>query len=257
MAAANKPRVVLLDIEGTVCPISFVKDVLFPYALSALPSTLAQEWDTLSFARYREAFPAEHAGTPDALAAHVRDLMARDVKVAYLKALQGYLWEAGYASGALRAPLFADVAPKIEEWTATDTTTTTTSKAAREGDDGEEGERGEAARVMIYSSGSVPAQKLLFRHTNGEPADLTGRIADYFDTVNAGPKMERASYERIAAKYPDVPVGEWLFLSDNVREVEAAREAGMRACVVQRPGNAALAEDVRGRLEVVESFEQL
>lgn len=165
--------------------------------------------------------------------------MARDVKIGYLKALQGYLWEAGYASGALRAPLFEDVAPKVREWTS----------AA--------GEEGGVARVMIYSSGSVPAQKLLFRHTSGEPADLTDAITDYFDTVNAGPKTEPASYERIAAKYPEVPAGEWLFLSDNVREVEAAREAGMRACVVQRPGNAELPEDVRGRLEVVESFEEL
>jgi enolase-phosphatase E1 len=183
----------------------------------------------------------------------VRDLMARDVKIAYLKALQGYLWEAGYASGALRAPLFADVAPKVREWTSSSSSSGTGDGA---GDDGK-GEGGGGARVMIYSSGSVPAQKLLFRHTNGEPADLTGSITDYFDTVNAGPKTERASYERIAAKYPEVPVAEWLFLSDNVREVEAAREAGMRACVVQRPGNAELAEDVRGRLEVVESFEEL
>ncbi|KAH6627880.1 HAD-like domain-containing protein [Chaetomium tenue] len=244
MAAANKPRVVLLDIEGTVCPISFVKDVLFPYALSALPSTLAQEWDSPAFSRYRAAFPAKHASTPAALAAHVRDLMSRDVKIAYLKALQGYLWEAGYALGALRAPLFGDVAPKVREWTS--------AAAASDGEGG-----GGGARVMIYSSGSVPAQKLLFRHTNGEPADLTGAITDYFDTVNAGPKTEPASYERIAAKYPEVPAGEWLFLSDNVREVEAAREAGMRACVVQRPGNAELPEDVRGRLEVVESFEEL
>jgi enolase-phosphatase E1 len=182
----------------------------------------------------------------------VRDLMARDVKIAYLKALQGYLWEAGYASGALRAPLFADVAPKVREWTSSSSSSSPDPDAQGGG-----GGAGAGAKVMIYSSGSVPAQKLLFRHTNGEPADLTGAITDYFDTVNAGPKTERASYERIAAKYPEVPVAEWLFLSDNVREVEAAREAGMRACVVQRPGNAELAEDVRGRLEVVESFEEL
>lgn len=179
--------------------------------------------------------------------------MARDVKIAYLKSLQGYLWEAGYASGALRAPLFKDVAPKVREWT---TVTTATTTGGGEGE-GKGGEGEGVARVMIYSSGSVAAQKLLFRHTDGEPADLTGAIADYFDTVNAGPKTERASYDRIAARYPEVPPAEWLFLSDNVREVEAAREAGMRACVVQRPGNAELAADVRGRLEVVESFEEL
>jgi enolase-phosphatase E1 len=162
--------------------------------------------------------------------------MSRDVKIAYLKSLQGYLWQAGYASGALKAPLFPDVAPQIAAWIERD-----------------------GAKVMIYSSGSVAAQKLLFKHTNGEEplADLTGVISDYFDTVNAGPKTEPASYEKIAGKYPEVPVGEWLFLSDNVREVEAARAAGMQSCVVERPGNAEVSAEERGRNRVVRSFAEL
>ncbi|KAK4147006.1 HAD-like domain-containing protein [Dichotomopilus funicola] len=243
MALEPKPLVVLLDIEGTVCPISFVKDVLFPYALSALPSTLAQEWSSPSFTRYRDAFPPEHAATPAALEAHVRDLMSRDVKIAYLKSLQGYLWENGYASGALKAPLFPDVAPRIREW------------AASKGDDAGSEEKGS---VMIYSSGSVPAQKLLFKHTNtADEPDLTGYLADYFDTVNAGPKQEAASYTRIAAAHPEVPVARWLFLSDNVREVEAALEAGMQSYVVVRPGNAPLTPEEEARHRVVRSFEEI
>ena len=118
--------------------------------------------------------------------------MSRDVKASYLKSLQGYLWEKGYRTGQLKAPLFPDVAGHMASW------------------------RKDRIRVMIYSSGSVPAQKLLFRHTNGTPPDLTPLITDFFDTVNAGPKMEAASYEKIANKYKRYPTGEWLFLSDNV-----------------------------------------
>ncbi|KAL2260876.1 hypothetical protein VTK26DRAFT_5005 [Humicola hyalothermophila] len=242
MAATAKPRVVLLDIEGTVCPISFVKDVLFPYALSALPATLTTSWDDPAFAPYRDAFPAEHATSPAALTAHVQDLMSRDVKVGYLKSLQGYLWESGYRAGALRAPLFPDVAPRLAAW--------------RERD---------GVRVMIYSSGSVAAQRLLFRHTDAAaPAggaaagDLTPLIDDYFDTVNAGPKTEPASYEAILARHRYLaPAGEWLFLSDNVREVEAAKKAGMQSFVVERPGNAALSEEDRARHRVIRSFDEL
>ncbi|AEO69350.1 dd70fded-1a08-411d-b708-5e42d26efbcb [Thermothielavioides terrestris] len=234
-AAAKPPRVVLLDIEGTVCPISFVKDVLFPYALEALPQTLATSWDSPDFAPYRDAFPPEHASSPEALAAHVRELMSRDEKVSYLKSLQGYLWEAGYASGALSAPLFADVAPAIAAWAAAGDT-----------------------RVAIYSSGSVAAQRLLFRHTNAAPQrDLTPLLSGFFDTVNAGPKTDPASYRRIAATFPDVPLDEWLFLSDNVKEVEAAKAAGMQSFVVERPGNAELAPEARRAHRVVTSFEGL
>ncbi len=159
--------------------------------------------------------------------------MNRDVKASYLKSLQGYLWKRGYQSGQLRAPLFPDVAPKFQSW------------------------KKDRVRIMIYSSGSVPAQKLLFKHTNGEPADLIPLITDFFDTVNAGPKMEASSYEKIASKYKRYPTEEWLFLSDNVKEVEAAKKAGMQSYVVHRPGNAALSSEARKEHKVIETFDEV
>ena len=154
----------------------------FPYALAALPTVLATQWDSPAFIPYRTAFPAEHASSPAALEAHVRDLTARDIKVAYLKNLQGYLWEDGYASGAYATDLFADVVPALKAW------------------------RSEGREVAIYSSGSVFAQKLLMRHVKtGEEGgknlseNLEGLVSGgWFDTVNAGLKAERASYVKIA-----------------------------------------------------------
>jgi enolase-phosphatase E1 len=54
-----------------------------------------------------------------------------------------------------------------------------------------------------------------------------------------------------------VDAGDVLFLSDNVKEVDAAIAAGMRSIVVDRPGNAPLADADRQRLKVVESFNDL
>lgn len=163
--------------------------------------------------------------------------MSRDVKVAYLKNLQGYLWSRGYAAGALKAPLFADVAPSFPAW------------------------KDKGLGIMIYSSGSVPAQKLLFGHTDasgyGDEGDLTPMITDYFDTVNAGMKHEADSYRRIAAKYEQYPPAAWLFLSDNVKEVEAAKDAGMRSFVVQRPGNADLPEGTEHSHTIIHSFDEI
>ncbi|TAQ85638.1 hypothetical protein B7494_g6039 [Chlorociboria aeruginascens] len=232
MGECENVRVVLLDIEGTVCPISFVKDVLFPYALEVLPSTLATQWDSPSFEPYRAAFPAEHRTTPETFSRHVQDLMSRDLKLPYLKSLQGYLWLQGYESGALRCPLFPDVYPALESWHRL------------------------SIPIIIYSSGSVPAQRLLFQYTNATPsADLRPLITDYFDTVNAGPKIEKESYVKIASQHPEFgSPGEWLFLSDNVREVDAAKEAGMQSLVVLREGNAPLSEkDTEGN-HVIQSF---
>ncbi|KJZ73367.1 Enolase-phosphatase E1 [Hirsutella minnesotensis 3608] len=208
--------VVVLDIEGTVCPISFVHDVLFPYALNALTRRLGDYWDSTEFAQYRNAFPEPYRHDCAAFDAHVRQLVAQDVKAPYLKALQGFLWQQGYDSGELEAPVFPDVGPFI------------TSSHAN------------GKKVIIYSSGSVPAQKLFFSHTSAQPSDLSPFILAWFDTVNAGPKMEPSSYATILASLPEIAPERWLFLSDNIKEVEAAVAAGMRSLPVVRPGNAPL-----------------
>ena len=126
-------------------------------------------------------------------------LMDRDRKSTALKSLQGKIWKAGFERGELKGTLFDDVPAAFARWSAT-------------------------GKVAIYSSGSVEAQKLLFRHSIF--GDLTPLIAGYFDT-RTGPKMASASYAAIAQAMEVAP-GEALFFSDVVRELDAAREAGMR-----------------------------
>lgn len=48
-----------------------------------------------------------------------------------------------------------------------------------------------------------------------------------------------------------------LFLSDNVKEVDAAVAAGMQSIMVDRPGNAPLSDADTNRLQVVNSLEQV
>ncbi|PKS11878.1 hypothetical protein jhhlp_001172 [Lomentospora prolificans] len=204
----------------------------FPYALQALSEGLDSLWDSPGFAQYRQAFPEEFRSDQATFKAHVEDLVAKDLKVPYLKALQGYLWEEGYRAGSLRAPLFDDVGPALVSWHAAGLT------------------------IMIYSSGSVPAQKLLFGHTTAQPSDMTPLITDWFDTVNAGSKVDSASYTKIISNYPAIRPDEWLFLSDNLKEVEAAKAAGMRSLPVVRPGNAPL-DDNLALESAVRNFSEL
>lgn len=125
----------------------------FPYAIKALPDVLATKWNDEDFKSYREAIPSKHTTSPEALQAHVADLTQRDVKVAYLKNLQGYLWETGYKTGVYSTPLFPDVVPQLKAWKTED------------------------LRLAIYSSGSVFAQKLLFGHVS-VPDEASGGAQD-------------------------------------------------------------------------------
>jgi len=209
---------VLLDIEGTTTAISFVYDVLFPYATSALEPFLAAHGrspavqgvlDTV----LTDATPAEQGLERIAgVTAVIRRQMAQDVKASGLKQLQGLLWQHGYESGAIKAHVFADVPPALQAW----------KQAGRP--------------VAIYSSGSILAQQLLFRHSSA--GDLTPYLSGYYDTTS-GPKREAASYAAIATAW-GLPPGGITFATDQPAEASAATSAGMRAVLLMRPGNAPL-----------------
>ena len=218
---------VLLDIEGTTTPIAFVYDVLFPFARSHVRDYLEKHFDLPEVQEDLSRLIGEHRGdvgqslnppalntgsvkgTIDSVVAYVHWLMDRDRKATGLKALQGRVWQQGYADRQLKSQVFADVPTAFERW----------HKAG--------------LNLSIFSSGSVLAQKLLFAHT--EAGDLTKFLDHYFDTT-IGPKHAAESYRGIAAALDRAPA-EALFISDVIAELEAARLAGMKTLLCVRPGN--------------------
>lgn len=224
-------KVLLLDIEGTTTSISFVYDVLFPFARRELPAFIRRGWER---AEVREAARMMGAETAEQAVERALALMDGDVKDTGLKALQGLVWEDGYRGGELRGHVYEDVGPAL-------------SRA-----------RARGISVAIYSSGSVAAQRLLFGFSVS--GDLLPLIENHFDTTT-GPKKEAASYRAIAAKLGG-EVGEVTFITDHPDEARAALMAGMRVFVAVRPGNAPLppgavgeALTVRSLLEVPELAE--
>lgn len=200
---------VLTDIEGTTSSISFVKDVLYPYARAALPGFVRAHGQQPEVRRWLDQVAIEISASACQDAVIVETLQGwidQDRKHTALKALQGLVWEAGYRDGDFTAPLYPDVAPALRAWHAA------------------------GHRLAVYSSGSVPAQQLLFSHTDA--GDLTPLISAYFDTEIGG-KREADSYRSIAGQM-DVAPGEIVFLSDVVAELDAARAAGLRTVLLDR-----------------------
>lgn len=210
------PRVtgVLLDIEGTTTPISFVRDALFPYARELIGDFLAShatEAEVVAeLAEVARLAPGEDPATV------LRRWIDEDRKATPLKTLQGLIWEEGYASGALHGAVYPDVAPALRAWTAG------------------------GVRLAVYSSGSVAAQKLIFGHSVA--GDLSGLFSAFFDT-RIGPKREPDSYDRIAIALT-LPAAELLFLSDVEAELDAARAAGLCTCQLVRPQDATVASEL-------------
>ena len=203
-------KAVLLDIEGTIAPLTFVKEVMFPYSKRKLREFLEKNWNKPEIQEIvRDA--SREVGKELSLEEAVETFsrwIDEDRKITPLKELQGYIWEEGFKSGELRAPLYEDAYKKIREWK----------------------ERG--IPLYIYSSGSVKAQELFFSHT--EYGNLLGLFSGFFDT-KIGNKKEKESYLRIAQKIGLKPE-EILFISDNPEELKAAKEAGFKVLQSVRDG---------------------
>lgn len=203
------PRIILTDIEGTTSSISFVKNVLFPYARAALPGFVAQRGKEPAVRQWLDAVATEIAASACDDTAIVQTLQGwidADRKHTALKALQGMIWEAGYRNGDYTAHLYPEVADVLRRWHAA------------------------GLPLYVYSSGSVPAQKLFFGYSDA--GDLNPLFSGNFDT-EVGGKREADSYRRITAAIEAQPA-DIMFLSDVVEELDAAREAGLQTVLLDR-----------------------
>lgn len=238
-------EILLLDIEGTVCSILFVKQTLYPYfnqrfadILQPLqypltPKPEQTEQDIINNIVCQ--FPA--TATHQELVTHIETLVQNDIKDPILKSFQGFVWKLGYEKGDIVAPIYPDAIELIKTFAQT-------------------------KKVYIYSSGSVKAQKLLFKYVE-EPGtkstiDLNEYLSGYFDITTSGFKQDPSSYKNILASigYTENPA-KVLFLSDNVHEIRAAKQAQMNAIIVDRPGNNPLTKEDVDQYGVLTEFSSL
>lgn len=202
-------KAILTDIEGTTSSISFVKEVLFPYARNALPGFVQAHGNEPQVRQWLDVVATEIAASAcqdEVIVETLQGWIDQDRKHTALKALQGMLWDVGYRNGDYTAHLYPEVADVLRGWQAS------------------------GLPLYVYSSGSVPAQKLFFGFSDA--GDLNSLFSGNFDT-EVGGKREAPSYAHIA-KAINIDPAEILFLSDVVEELDAAREAGLQTVLVDR-----------------------
>jgi enolase-phosphatase E1 len=207
-------KFILSDIEGTTTDKSFVYETLFPYfkenMVSFIKKNAAKKEVAQVLQDVKDTVLKEDVRLLDDEEAIERLIIWTNIdrKHTALKQLQGSVWKAGYQQGTLAGHVYSDVVPALQKW-------------HRSG-----------IGLGIYSSGSVSAQKLLFRHSIA--GDLTPLFSQYFDT-HVGHKQEITSYQNIQQQI-GIPAEKILFLSDVEGELEAAAQSGMKVKHVVRKG---------------------
>ena len=169
----NGISTIILDIEGTTTPISFVKNILFGYIRENLKEFLDENYDHEWLKQLVLTIPQENVSRED-LERIILECMSQDSKISWLKNFQGKMWNFGYESGLIKGQVYPDVAPNFENWAKT-------------------------FNLGIYSSGSIHAQKLLFKYS--ESGNLSRFLKFHFDTMNAGPKTQVSSYKTILKEW--------------------------------------------------------
>lgn len=220
-------RAIVTDIEGTTSSLSFVKDVLFPYARAHLTEFVQNHSEDSEVQRLL-ADVSREAGRElnlEQTLAQLLEWIDQDKKVTPLKALQGLIWDEGYRQGAFTGHVYEDAERNLKNWHA----------------------RG--LYLYVYSSGSEHAQKLLFSHT--DYGDLTPWFSGFFDTLIGG-KREVDSYRHIAEEV-QIPSENLLFLSDIKEELDAAKLAGFNTIWLVRDGHA----DPGAAHQQVRDFDQI
>lgn len=218
---------ILTDIEGTTSAVSFVFDVLFPYAAEHLPQFVRDHAEQPEVAQQLTAVRAQ-SGEADADVERVIEILlgwiAEDRKATPLKALQGMVWAQGYRAGQLKGHVYPDAVEALKRW------------------------KDEGYALYVYSSGSIQAQQLIFGCS--QAGDLSALFSGYFDTTS-GPKREVQSYRTITEAI-GVPAQDILFLSDIVEELDAAQQAGLQTVGLAREGGVLAGHDTVASFAVID-----
>tara|TARA_B110000211_G_scaffold229253_1_gene286727 strand:+ start:1271 stop:1954 length:684 start_codon:yes stop_codon:yes gene_type:complete len=206
-------KAILTDIEGTITRISFVKDVLFPYAEKQLPTFLRLNAKKAHVAEQIAAVKTiidEPNADLERVISVLLTWIEEDKKITPLKQLQGLIWQTGYEHGDFKGHLYPDAFEFLQAQHAQNIT------------------------LYVYSSGSVRAQQLLFKYS--DYGDIRALFNDFFDT-KVGAKQEQAAYNTIIEQLP-FDASEVLFLSDVAAELDAAKAADLKTLHLIRDGQA-------------------
>ncbi|CAL5342644.1 unnamed protein product [Camellia sinensis] len=257
-------RCILLDIEGTTTPISFVTGVLFPYVNNNLVKHLAASYDCdetqhdISLLRSQQNLFLEDTKDSLLIPSYFQQKLSFHIRIqSDLK--QGIAGSVPVAPDYMGKEMVIEtLAANVEAMIHANRKVTALEQLQghiwRTGfqsnelagvvfDDVPEAlERWHALgiKVYVYSSDSREAQQLLFANSNY--GDLRMYLCGFFDTT-IGSKRDTQSYVEILRTVGVDRPADMLFVTNIIQEAESARAAGLEVMISIRPGHRPLPEN--------------
>ncbi len=200
-------KAIVTDIEGTITPPAFIKEVLSRYVSEKIPDYI---WDYESdISRHLDTVREQEKNfdltTEEIIEVLLRYLDERK-KNNPLQALYTLIVAEGYQAKKIQSLVYEDALHAFRRW------------------------REHGILVYIYSTLSVQEQRLFL--TNTQAGDITDSFNGLFDT-QSGEKRQTQSYDKIAVSL-GLPSPDILFLTDNIEDAVTASNSGMKVIVLDR-----------------------
>lgn len=197
-------KAAIIDIEGALCPISFVKNILVPFIKAELPDYIWDHEQELSnlIDAVKSVENNLRLSTEEVVEVLLRYLEDGQCNTS-LDRLQSLILQEGCQSGEVKASFYDDALLAMERL------------------------KGQGIYLYAYSSAQVQAEQILLCHE--KPSEL---FSGFFD-MEYGEDVNPDSYDKIAARIGVRP-DDILFISNNVEAVSAAYDAGMNVVILDR-----------------------
>ncbi|XP_013397492.2 enolase-phosphatase E1 [Lingula anatina] len=243
-------KVLLLDVEGTTSPISFMKNEVNQYVTENIQEYLTKNWESEELQNVitslrEQAQQDKEAGTEGVVEVKAADdpqeeviasitenlkwQMSQEKATTAACQLQSQILREAFKMEKMKGKLFDDVVPALKE-VATD-----------------------SRQVYLFSTTSMDVQKLLF--TYSAQGDNSKCLSGFFDS-KVGAKTEMESYKNIINDIGVKPE-ETLYVTDMPAEAQAAGKAGIGVFLLNRPENPALSQDDLKDYNVISSLTEL
>ncbi|XKL69460.1 hypothetical protein PGB90_007229 [Kerria lacca] len=242
-------KIVLLDNEGTIVTCNYVKNVLMKFALNKLKKDFDELWKIEKFRsaveKLKEKFAenianniqvrpvSENETEKESLLKNVvwHLQLGRESNVLHLmRDIEGYILKNALLSKELpKLEVFEDVKPALKLW------------------------KEKGRKLYIYSSAGEEEQSYFCAYTS------VGNIGKYFSKffdLNMGSKTDTTSFTAIA-KFINCSTNDILYITDTPKEAEAAKKAGCKVLIIDRPSNDPCTPDDKAKFEFITSFDQL
>ena len=246
-AVVPKPKAIIIDFGGIVCPQNFFGDRMRPYVMANLKRFIAENWQSSAFqevvnavrAKYKPSDRIQEIPKPNGF--NDNEIMRtfyfaveyykRKRQDMPLMALDLLVWIEAFNRQDLVTPVFDDVIDNIYVW-----------------------KKGYGIPVYVYSGGPKEVLDLMLSTT--DKANILGLVQGTFGGETIGHKEDQETWRKIT-KSIGIRADQLLFISKRAEDAKVPSRLGVKCIISCKAGIEGMKRANKGQFAIVKDFRDI